>query len=436
MLQRKAYDDIKQWKDTKNRQGLLVTGARQVGKTFIIRAFAREHYARFAEINLIENRRAAATIEEAETAADLFMRLSLLSETELVPGETLIFIDEVQVCRETVTAIKFLVEQNDFDFVLSGSLLGVELKNIRSVPVGYLDTVTMYPLDFEEYCRARNVPEDVAKVVNTAFSKREPVPDFLHEHLMKLFYEYLIIGGMPAAVAEFVESKNIQTVRRIQQNLILQNKHDISKYNENDALIIKDIYDLIPAELNSQNKRFVLKNMNKHARYGRYQECFVWLADAGAALPAYNIEDPVYPLKLSQTSNLFKLFMADVGMLTGAFLKDVAIEILGKNPNVNYGSIYENAVAQELKTRGFELYYYKNKKLGEVDFVIETVKGRILPIEVKSGKNYKRHNAIRNLLGRGMATEGFVLYDGNLIRDGNITYLPVYMTGCFTPQRN
>ena len=430
MLQRKAYDRIKQWKDTKKRQGLLVTGARQVGKTFLVRAFAREHYARFAEINLIENKRAATVIEGAENAADLFMRLSLLSETELVPGKTLIFIDEVQVCKEIVTAVKFLVEQNDFDFVLSGSLLGVELKNIRSAPVGYLDTLTMYPLDFVEYCRARNVPEDAVNAVNMAFSKREPVQEYLHEHLMKLFYEYLIIGGMPAAVAEFTDSKNIQTVRHIQENLILQNKHDISKYNEQDALVIKDIYDLIPAELNNQNKRFVLKNVNKHARYGRYQECFVWLADAGVALPAYNVEEPVYPLKLSQASNLFKLFMADVGMLTSTFFKDIALEILNKNPNVNYGSIYENAVAQELKAHGFELYYYKNKKLGEVDFMVETVKGQVLPIEVKSGKNYKRHNAIRNMLRRGMMTEGFVLYDGNLYRDGNITYLPVYMTGC------
>lgn len=430
MLQRKAYNILKLWKDTKTRQGLLVTGARQVGKTFLIRAFAREHYKRLAEINLVENKRAAAAIEGAETATDLFMRLSLLSETELVPGETLIFIDEVQICKETVTAIKFLVEQNDFDFVISGSLLGVELKNIRSVPVGYLDVVMMYPLDFREYCLARNVPADAAKLVDTAFSNREPVPDFLHEHLQKLFYEYLIIGGMPAAVAEFVKSKNLQAVRRIQENLILQNKQDISRYNEKDSLIIKDIYDLIPAELNSQNKRFVLKNMNEHARYGRYQDCFVWLADAGVALPTYNVDDPAYPLKLSQASNLFKLFMADVGMLTGTFLKDVSIEILNRNPNVNYGSIYENAVAQELKAHGFDLYYYKNKKLGEVDFMIETVKGQVFPIEVKFGKDYKRHKAINNLLERDAMPEGFVLYDGNLRKDGKVTYLPVYMTGC------
>jgi predicted AAA+ superfamily ATPase len=310
-------------------------------------------------------------------------------------------------------------------------MLGVELKNIRSVPVGYLDTLTMYPLDFEEYSIARGVPQDALGVVRTAFADRRAVPGYLHDRLISLFHEYLIVGGMPAVVDSFVNDRNLQTVRRIQENLILLNKQDISKYNEKDALIIKDIYDLIPAELNNQNKRFILKNMNEHARFGKYQECFIWLADAGVALPAFNANEPTYPLKLSQASNLFKLFMNDVGLLTSTFMKDTAIEILGKSPNVNYGSIYENAVAQELKASGHDLYYYKNKKRGELDFVVERADGAVLPIEVKSGKDYKRHNALQNVLGSEVyhIGEGFVLSDNNVEQAGMFTYLPIYMAG-------
>jgi predicted AAA+ superfamily ATPase len=434
VLKRKAYEQLKEWRAAGGKQGLLVTGARQVGKTFLVRAFAAEFYPSFAEINLIENRRAAAILDAAENADDLFLRISSLAETELIPGETLIFLDEVQVCKELVTALKFLVERGDYDFVLSGSLLGVELKSIRSVPVGYLDTVTMYPLDFAEFCQARGVAANALSLMCDAFLSRSALPDYLHEKFLSLFHEYLIVGGMPAVVAEFCATRNLQTVRRLQANLILQNKLDISKYNEKDSLIIKDIYDLIPSELNQQNKRFILKNMNEHARFNRYQECFIWLKDAGVALPVYNVSAPVYPLKLSQASNLFKLFLADVGLLTGMFLQDVSLDILSRNPNVNYGSIYENAVAQELAAGGWELYYYKNKKRGEIDFLLETKDGKIMPLEVKSGKDYQRHNALSNLLATEefKITEAFVLSEANLSAGERVTYLPIYLIGCLS----
>jgi predicted AAA+ superfamily ATPase len=431
MLDRKAWKQIAQWKAAKTRQGLLVTGARQVGKTYIIREFAKAHYRRLVEINLIENKRAAASLDAADNAADLFTRISLLADVKLIEGETLIFIDEVQVSKEIVTAIKFLVEQSNYDFILSGSLLGVELRDIRSVPVGYMDTVEMYPLDFEEYCGARDIPGDIFPIIDSALWNRTPVPEHIHEKLLKLFHEYLIIGGMPAAVAAFRDAHDLQAVRRIQHSLISMNKWDISKYSERDALQIKAIYELIPAELNRQNKRFMLSNMDNRARFRKYQNSFVWLSDAGVAIPVYCVCEPVYPLKLSSSTNLFKFFMADVGLLTSTFMKDTSIEILAKNPNVNYGAIYENAIAQELRAGGFEAYYYKSKKRGELDFVIETVKGAVFPIEVKAGKDYKRHNALSNLMDMDEyhLAEGFVLNEGNVSRNGNITYLPVYMAG-------
>jgi len=315
--------------------------------------------------------------------------------------------------------------------VLSGSLLGVELRDIRSVPVGHLDVVQMYPLDFAEFCWANGAGPSVLSEAESALQARRPVPDHVHTRLLDLFHRYLIVGGMPAAVDEFARTGNYQTVRRIQENAIYLNRWDISQYAKREALIIKDIYDLIPSELNQQNKRFILKDMNRHARFNRYQEAFVWLADAGVALPTYNAEEPKYPLRLSRSSNLFKLFMADVGLLTSTCLKTVTEAILTRERDINYGSIYENAVAQELVAQGFELYYYRNKKMGEVDFIVETGDGRVVPIEVKSGKTYDRHVALNNLLGHAEydIPEGLVLSDANVRVAGRVTYLPVYAVG-------
>jgi len=431
MLERKAWVRFEAWKNTKKRQGLLVTGARQVGKTYLIREFGKKYYTNVAEINLIENRRAAAAIDTADNAAELFARISLLANARLVPGETLIFIDEVQVSKEIITAIKFLVEQTQYDFILSGSLLGVELRDIRSVPVGSLDTVEMFPLDFEEFCGAAGMAKELLQEAFSNISQRIPVNGFLHEQLMKRFHEYLIIGGMPAAVSEFCETHNLQSVRLIQQNIIFQNKRDISQYSKDDALKIKEIYEMIPAQLNQQNKRFILKSLDERALFRQYADSIAWLTQAGVAIPVFRVAQPVYPLKLSGTSNLFKLFMGDVGLLTSTFMKDVSIEILAKNTNMNYGAIYENVVAQELKAGGFDVYYYNSKKHGELDFVTESVRGRTIPIEVKSGKDYKRHNALTNLMGEAgyKLGEGIVLCESNIRKEWNITYLPVYAAG-------
>ena len=431
MLKRHALKDFEIWKNSNNQRGLLVSGARQVGKTYLVREFAKRNYDNIAEINLFENKKAVKVIDTAEDTKDFFARISILAGTKLIPGKTLIFIDEVQESKEIVTAIKFLVQSYDFDFILSGSLLGVELKDIRSVPVGYLDFVEMKPMSFTEYAIARGVDEEFIEVVNTSFQKRIQVPDYLHNMLMKIFHEYLIVGGMPAAVAEFIRTSDLRSVRRIQKSIISMNKWDISKYKSDTALLLKNMYDLIPAELNQQNKRFILKSMDERARFSRYMDSLIWLSDAGVALPVFCADEPIYPLKLSTSTNLFKLFLSDTGLLTSTFLKAVTLDILAKNPNVIYGAIYENVVAQELHAAGFELHYYKNKKRGELDFLVENIQGKIFPIEVKSGKDYKRHNALSNLLNADEyhLEEGFVLCEDNVNRNGKITYLPIYLAG-------
>ncbi|MDR1796631.1 MAG: ATP-binding protein [Clostridiales Family XIII bacterium] len=434
MLKRKTWERIKLWKSMANKMGLLVTGARQVGKTYLIREFAKEHYRNCVEINLADNKRAAEAFAAAENAAELFRLITIYADVEMIRGETLIFIDEVQKCKEVVTAIKFLVEQTGYHYVLSGSLLGIELKDLRSAPVGYLDIVEMFPLDFEEFCDAKNVDRELLADTADAFLSRKEVPAALNDRLLGMFHEYLIVGGMPAAVDAYIGSNNLQQVRLIQNNIIALNKWDISQYASGRELKIKRVYDLIPAELNKQNKRFLLSDMDKKARFREYEDSLVWLTEAGVAIPVYCVESPVYPLMMSSATNLFKLFLSDVGLLTGIFIKDTSIEILTKNPFVNYGSIYENVVAQELHASGVVPYYYRSKRYGELDFVIEMPDGKVFPIEVKSGKDYKRHNALNNILGIPdyRIEEAFVLHDGNLEKDGRVTYLPVYMAGLLT----
>lgn len=426
------------WKNTKTKQAMLVAGARQVGKTYIIREFAEANYKNFVEINLIENREACKSLNDAKNSEDLFMRISVEARQKIVPGETLIFIDEIQEAKEVVTFIKFLVENSDYDYILSGSMLGVELKDVRSVPVGYLHTLEMFPLDFEEFCLANGLVEAVFGKITEHFMAETPVPDYLHNRLLSLFHLYLIVGGMPEPVTRFIETGNMQVVRSLQSNIIKQYRRDITRYcTLRDAPILKRIYDLIPSELSQQNKRFVIKNIDGKAKYTRNENRFLWLVDADVALAAYNVREPRHPLLLSLMSSYFKLFLSDVGLLTCLCGMGAVRDILADRVGVNYGALYENAVAQELKAHGHRLFFFKNKKMGEVDFIIEQEDSTVIPIEVKSGKDYKYHRALNNILsvpGYGIQ-KAYVLHEGNTSAEQKVTYLPIYMisqisTGC------
>jgi predicted AAA+ superfamily ATPase len=420
------------WKEHKGHQAMLVDGARQVGKTSIVEQFGRAHYRHMVEINFIEQREARRAVDAAASADDLFLAISAYANDELVPGETLIFLDEVQRCRDVITMVKFLVERySSYDVVLSGSLLGVELRNVESVPVGYLDSFTMYPMDFEEFCWAQGVPANVLAEVRQAFDGHRPVNDAVHKRMTDLFHEYLIAGGMPDPVAAFIGEHNIQSLRARQQAIVRRYREDISQYAENDtqARAIRRIFDLVPAELNQQNKRFQVTSLGGNARMSRYENSFLWLADAGVALPVYNVDEPRYPLMLSMNSRLFKLFLDDVGLLTCMCGMDVVRDLINDRTDINYGALYENAVAQELKAHGADLYYFKNNAIGELDFVVEHPHGHVTPIEVKSGKSYKRHSALTRALATpnyGME-QGIVLAESNVHEEGSVRYLPIYM---------
>ena len=426
MIERKVEQRLERFRQ--EDKALLITGARQVGKTFIIREFGKQAYQSFIEINFLEDKTAASLFENARDSRDLLLRLSAIADKPLIPGQTLIFFDEVQECPEIVTAIKFLVEEGSYRYILSGSLLGVDLKDIRSVPVGYMDIVQMYPLDFEEFALANRVSPNVIDALREAFEEKRPVDAVVHERMMALFRLYLVVGGMPAAVMKYLETNNLRDVIEEQQAIIALYKKDIARYDPEEKLYLEDIFDLIPSELNCKNKRFILKNLNENFKFSRYSNSFLWLKDAGVALPTFCVAEPTVPLRLSKSSNLFKLFLSDVGLLASMYMDHIQVKILNGEKSINFGAVYENAAAQELKAHGFDLYYFNSKKQGALDFLIER-NGHVLPIEIKSGKDYTKHAALSNVLANEDydIPEAYVFLNDNVSRTGKITYYPIYM---------
>ena len=426
MIERKVEQRLERFRQ--EDKALLITGARQVGKTFIIREFGKQAYQSFIEINFLEDKTAASLFENARDSRDLLLRLSAIADKPLIPGQTLIFFDEVQECPEIVTAIKFLVEEGSYRYILSGSLLGVDLKDIRSVPVGYMDIVQMYPLDFEEFALANRVSPNVIDALREAFEEKRPVDAVVHERMMALFRLYLVVGGMPAAVMKYLETNNLRDVIGEQQAIIALYKKDIARYDPEEKLYLEDIFDLIPSELNCKNKRFILKNLNENFKFSRYSNSFLWLKDAGVALPTFCVAEPTVPLRLSKSSNLFKLFLSDVGLLASMYMDHIQVKILNGEKSINFGALYENAAAQELKAHGFDIYYFNSKKQGELDFLIER-NGHVLPIEIKSGKDYTKHAALSNVLANEDydIPEAYVFQNDNVSQTGKITYYPIYM---------
>ena len=430
MLKRKALDEFAAWRGEHGNRALLVTGARQVGKTYLVREFLHAEYENVVEFDLVEQRDVRDAFDAARNVDELFMAISAFAGQRLVPGKTSIFIDEVQVCKEAVAAIKYLVQREDYDYVLSGSLLGVELRGVSSLPVGYVHIVDMYPLDFEEFCWANGVGSEVITKARRCFERREPVFQPVHERLLSLFHHYLMVGGMPAAVDRFVADKDMGAVQSVQGDIIRLYREDISQYAPDEyKLVIREIFDQMPSQLDSQSKRFTFANVAPRGTYTRYENQVLWLVDAGVALPVVSVTEPRHPLKLSEKRSYFKLFMNDVGLLCRACGMDVVKGILSDKLGVNHGSVYENAVAQELSAHGRDLHYFRNKKLGEVDFVCERGGGAVLPIEVKSGKDYKRHSALNNVMSSPNyeIEQAVVLCEENVNENGRVLYLPAYM---------
>lgn len=430
MLQRSAMKSLYEWKRTKTQQALMITGARQVGKTTLVREFAAREYRTLAEVNFFENSLAVQTLAGATNADDLMLRLSVLTGVSLVPGDTLLFLDEIQECKDMLTWMKFLVERSSLDVILSGSLLGLDAYiQARSLPVGYLRTVDMYPLTFEEFALSTGVVPEVWDAMELAVLEHREVPSYIHDMLIAKFREYLLIGGMPDAVQAYVNTLQIVPTREIQRDIFALYESDIVKYvtDITEARQIKMVYESIPAQLNTPVKRFKYARIQKNLRFANLETAFDWLTSAGIALEATRVGELGYPLGMHEDRTAFKFFLNDIGILTSRLMGVVDIDIVNGKTNINYGSLYEAVVAQELIARGLTPHYYSSKKRGEVDFVVENQStGEVTVIEVKSGKDYRRHSALTSLLESNEAKRAIVLCNENVRDASDRLYLPVY----------
>ena len=428
MLKRKIEQRLERFFADNGKYALLIDGARQVGKSFIIKHFGETHYESVIAIDFLHEKNAKAIFEDVENAGEILTRITAFTRRRMIPGRTLIFLDEIQECPEAVTYMKYLVQEGSYHYIISGSLLGVELKNVRSEPVGYMDDETMYPMDFEEFITALGEQPELVNAAKAAWDSQKPLAKIYQDRLNRLLRLYLVVGGMPAVVEKYVETKDIRQVIDEQRKILRYYRKDIAKYDENNALRIHAVFDRIAPELNDRNKRFYADAVESGGRFDRLVDEFLWLANAGVAIPAYSVSEPKLPLKLAERPNFFKLFMNDVGLLAAMYMNGIQLKILNGETDINFGAIYENFVAQELKAHGFSPNYYNTSKFGELDFVLE-YEGEVLPIEVKSGKHYERHHALTHIMDAEeyALKKALVFTDDSFKSKDKIRYIPVYM---------
>lgn len=431
-MKRQYENKIQNWINN-SKKALLIYGARQVGKTYLIREMLKRNSISYFEINFQEREDILKAIKDLNNAEDISMRLALYSDEPLIEKESVIFLDEVQLYPEIITKIKFLVDEGKYRYILSGSNLGIELKGIKSIPIGYVDMFEMYPMNYLEFVEATKINQNTIDYLKECFDKLEPVDEIIHKRMLNAFYYYLICGGMPSVVDTFIKTRNLREVRDEQQNIIRQYKADFIKYeNDDKKLKIISIYDSIPAQLNQQNRRFIFTQLDKELKFDRYENSFLWLKDAAVAIPIYIANQPKAPLILSKSTNQFKLFMSDVGLLTSSYPDYVSKELLNMNPEygINNGALFENFIAQELVSMNIQPYYFKSKNIGEIDFLIEH-DNQVIPLEIKSGKDYKVHKALDNLLNTREYSikKAYILSPSNIEVDDKNIYLPIYMTG-------
>lgn len=412
---------------------LIVDGARQIGKTYTIRDVGKEIFTNFIELNMEMDYSGPRLYENVRTIDDFYFQTSSVFGQQMREKEnTLIFIDEIQRYPHLITLLKFLKDDNKYTYVASGSLLGVTLSQTTSIPLGSIQILQMYPLDFEEFLIANGIGEYAIEGMRNHFLQRESLEENTHKRMMDMFRKYLLVGGLPEAVKSYVNHKNINEIRDIQNQIYLGYGIDASKYDIEHKLKIKRIYDLMASYLNHTKKRVVYNQIeNKtNQRFQYYLEEFDYLIHAGIAVEVKAISNPVFPLIQSEEKNLLKLYYNDVGIFTGILYHNNISAVLEDDNSINLGSVYENVVATELKTHGKKLFYYDNRKNGEVDFIIDNYADlSVLPIEVKSGKDYTVHSALNKLTKNEdyPIKEALVLSNEREVKEkGKILYLPIY----------
>lgn len=435
MLFRKIESVIREHFSRDSNKILIVEGARQIGKSYIIRHVGSEMFPNFVEINLIEDKNGPRYFENVRTTDDLYLVLSSLAGSQLnKKKDTLIFFDEIQEYPHLITLLKFLNQDNKYSFVGSGSLLGITLKRTVSIPIGSIRILKMYPLDFEEFLIANKVGKDVVDHLKECFINLKSPLQSIHDSVLYWFKRYLIVGGMPDVVNEFLETKNVSKIREIQLEIHNLYADDASKYDIENKLKIIRIYNLLPSVLAQKKKRLVFKDIEdkKGKRYSDYIDEVDYLINSGITLATKAISNPRFPLAESEEKNLLKLYLNDVGILSGLLFSNNIKPLIETIESINLGAIYECVVAMELKSNGHNLFYYDNKKNGEVDFLIDDFEDlSVLPIEVKSGKDFYVHSA----LSRFVSIKDYHINNGMVLSNSGkievkdkIIYIPVYMT--------
>lgn len=445
MLFRKIATRIEEYLSSDSDRMLLIDGARQIGKSYIIRHVGEMMFPNYIEINMEEDKLGDRVFADAKTTKDFYMALSVVAGDKMKQREnTLVFLDEIQAYDHLLTLVKFLMKEKKFTYIASGSLLGVTLKNTQSVPMGSLDIQHMYPMDFEEFLYANGVGEFAIDSMKESFHKQEALSEAMHNKLMDLFKKYLLVGGLPKAVEIFVASRNVVEFRSIQKEIHDLYGVDATKYEEehDKKLKIRRIFDMIPSNLENKKKRVVIKDIEdkKWKRSNDYLDEFDYLISSGITLEVKAISTPTYPLVENSGKNLLKLYMNDVGILSGIFYRNNIKAVMSDIKSINLGSVYETVVAQELKAHGYDLYYYDNKKNGEVDYLIDDTDNLSnIPIEVKSGKDYSVHSALDKFVLNDdyNINKAYVLSnERNVYVKNGIIYMPIYYVMFFQNTSN
>lgn len=433
MLKRKIQNFIEEHFKSKINKVLVIDGARQIGKSYIIRFVCGNLFKNYIEINLLEDSLGDKLFEHTKNVEDFYLQVSMLAGNKMgTKRETIIFLDEIQAYPHLLTLLKFLQQDGRFTYVASGSLLGVTLAQTTSIPMGSIEVKRMYQLDFEEFLWANNFGEEAINNLRQKFVLRESLPENTHNKVFDLFKKYLISGGLPDVVNTYLETKNVVRVRELQSEIQNYYAIDASKYDSVNRLKIRKIYEMLPSVLENRKKRIVVKNIENKAgkRYSDYEEEFEYLIHSGIALEVRAISNPVFPLIKSSNKNLLKLYLNDVGLLTNVLYKNNIRAIMDNEKSVNLGSVYECVVASELKAHSKNLFYYDNKKRGEFDFFIDNYDTlSVLPIEVKSGKDYSTHRALNSFAANDdydIQNAVVLSNERKVFTKNKITYLPVY----------
>lgn len=435
MLYRKITSYLEDYLKSDTESILILEGARQVGKSFSIREVGTRLYPNFVEINFVEDDEGRRLFKNIHNKDDFYLTLSMIAGDKLSNrDDTLVFLDEIQHYPQYLTMLKFLREDGRFRYIASGSLLGITLQDTTSIPVGSIIRKEMFQLDFEEFLIANGFGAEAIDMLRQSYMNGHSLAEEHHNHVLDLFHRYLLVGGMPDVVNTYLDTHNIVRVRAVQESIRSLYADDASKYEKEQSkkLLIRRIYEMIPSQMENKKKRIVAQKIRgkEGDRFAQYQDEFEYLVSSGIALAVHAISNPHFPLSESLQKNLLKLYLNDVGLLTGLLYRNNIRPILDDVRSINLGSVYETVVAQELRAHGHKLFYYDNRKQGEMDYMIDDHTAMsVHPIEVKSGKDYTVHSALNNLLKNpdyNIQAATVISNEREIYQKGKVTYMPVY----------